>query len=243
MANHRFYCDMQLGISNTIDLPAPVSSHIVKVLRLTSGSPVILFNGDGNDYEAELIIQGKKASATVTAQLVNRARSPINTHLGQALSRSDRMDYSIQKSVEMGINAITPLITERVQFRMDAKRIEKKRQHWQGIIISACEQCGRSDIPELHPVMKLEEWLSSSAEKTLLLDPTAPRSLSECLDQDYSGSDEVRLVIGPEGGFSDAELATADPYIHRATIGPRILRTETAATAVLAIIQNKLGDF
>ena len=243
MPNHRFYSQEKLNIGASLTLDKAVSNHIHKVLRLGNGDCVVLFDGDGFDYQAELETDGKRLLAKITERQENQTYSPIYTHLGQGLCRGDRMDYSIQKSVELGVNEITPLISERVQFRLDAKRLTKKMQHWQGVILSACEQSGRADIPQLNEPQALAQWLAATDLITLMLAPEAKQSLGELLsDLTAERLTSIRLAIGPEGGFSDNELAAATEVL-KSRLGPRILRTETAGTAALTLIQNYLGDY
>ncbi len=243
MRENRFYIDQAIKTGETIELERSVAVHISKVLRMQSGDTIMLFNGDGSDYQCDLIVENKAVSTLVRSQHDNETRSPLTTHLGQGLCRSDRMDYSIQKAVEMGVSEITPLITERVQFRMDAKRSAKKMRHWQGVIIAACEQSGRADIPVLHDIMPLQDWLGASDAPLLVLDPTSGRRLAS-LDDSLTQRElnQLRLVVGPEGGLSTDEIGLCKEYGHAISLGPRILRTETAGTAVLAVLQHLYGD-
>ena len=244
MPNHRFFSQHKLSPDQSVILDKPLANHINKVLRLGDGAPIELFDGDGFDYQARLEVNGKQLIAVIHGKTKNPAISPIVTHLGQAICRNDRMDYSIQKAVELGVNAITPIITERVQFRLDAKRLAKKQQHWSGIIHSACEQSGRADIPELNPPVALSDWLASESGLTLMLDPSAEKSMGQLLTELAEEKPSlIRLAIGPEGGFSPAELEQAQGNIQFSSLGPRILRTETAGTSALTLIQNYLGDF
>jgi len=246
MRLNRFYINDNLTTNAQLSLDKTVSNHISRVLRLKVGQQIRLFNGDGFDYQCELLETGKTAIVMVLRQQPNNTRSPLKTHLGQGISRTDRMDFSIQKAVEMGVDEITPLLTERVQFRLDKKRLEKKMRHWEGIIISACEQSGRAHLAILNPPQPLNDWLQDGAANqvpTLMLEPEAEHSIKQVLD-DWSGDElsTVRLVIGPEGGFSEQELSTAKADCALAQFGPRILRTETAGVAALALLQHYLGD-
>ena len=243
MRDNRFYINQDLRAGDCIELERTVAVHIIKVLRMQSGDPVILFNGDGFDYLAKLSVDNKKASATISEQRANNARSSLRTHLGQGLCRGDRMDYSIQKAVEMGVSEITPIITERVQFRMDSKRCDKKMRHWEGVIIAACEQCGRADIPVLNPITALNDWLQLDAGDLIVLDPEAAQGIGDLLTaQEKNTPGNVRILIGPEGGLSSEEIVSATQLGHGITLGPRVLRTETAGTAILAILQQQWGD-
>jgi len=149
------------------------------------------------------------------------------------------MDLTIQKAVELGVTTITPIVSERVQFRFDENRKQKKLQHWQNIVISACEQSGRTELPLLNPPMQLKDWLEMEQTPTLLLAPNSKLRLNE-----LSIMQQVRLLIGPEGGFSDAEIEMTMRHSHakQISLGPRILRTETAGLAVISILQSQFGD-
>jgi 16S rRNA (uracil1498-N3)-methyltransferase len=244
MPNHRFYSQDKLKVGQSLPLDKNLSNHIQRVLRLGDGAVIQLFDGDGYDYQARLKAEGKRLAALLEDRVENNSRSPITTHLGQAICRGDRMDYSIQKAVELGVNIITPLISERVQFRMDAKRLAKKMQHWLGVIHSACEQSGRADIPVLKEPQDLSDWLDEGDAVTIMLAPEAPQSLGDLLQDLADLKPEIlRLGIGPEGGFSEAELQAAGGRVKTGRLGPRILRTETAGTATLTMIQHYLGDF
>lgn len=243
MRDNRFYINQAIHIGDLIALERTVAVHIIKVLRMLSGDPVTLFNGDGFDYLAELVVENKKVHASVVEQRANNTKSPLITHLGQGLCRGDRMDYSIQKAVEMGVSEITPILSERVQFRMDTKRTEKKMRHWQGVIIAACEQCGRADIPHLNPIASLDQWQSNDEEQLIVLDPEATQGIADLLtSKSISDSRALRILVGPEGGLTTEEISAATENGHGITLGPRVLRTETAGTAVLAILQQLCGD-
>lgn len=243
MRENRFYIDQPLDTGVSIDIERTVAVHISKVLRMTSGEHVTLFNGDGFDYIAELSVANKSVSATVLSKLQNCAKSPLTTELGQGVCRGDRMDYSLQKAVEMGVTSITPIITERVQFRLDNKRLEKKMRHWQGVIISACEQCGRAEVPRLNAMIPLSDWLTSGKESVITLNPDADKTLSQALSQlTHEQAKSLRILVGPEGGLTTEEIALSENNGIGVTLGPRILRTETAGTAILALLQHQLGD-
>ena len=243
MRDNRFYINQQLQTGDSIALERTVAVHITKVLRMQTGDLIILFNGDGYDYLADLTVDNKKAQATITEQRANNAQSSLTTHLGQGLCRGDRMDYSIQKAVEMGVTEITPVVTERVQFRMDSKRSEKKMRHWHGVIIAACEQCGRADIPKLRPITALDEWLDPDGDELIVLDPEATQGIGDLLSAEKAiDSGSFRILVGPEGGLSSEEIMAATRVGHGVTLGPRVLRTETAGTAILAILQQQCGD-
>lgn len=215
--------------------------HIGRVLRMSVGQEIILFDGSGTEFTASLSDIGKKS---ITAQIIksqtNSIESPLDLHLGQVISRGDKMDFTIQKSVELGVNTITPLLSERCGVKLDQKRFEKKRQQWEKIVIGACEQCGRNSIPQIRPIMSLEEWCAESTDALKLnLHPRAKYSINT-LPQPVK---KVRLLVGPEGGLSDTEIAMTRNYQFEETLlGPRVLRTETAALTAITALQVRFGD-
>lgn len=224
-----------------ISLDADASAHIGRVLRMSEGQAISLFNGDGNDYAAIITTAGKKTvNVRIEACDANPSESPLNLHLGQVISRGDRMDFTIQKSVELGVNTITPLFSERCGVKLDGERLEKKIQQWQKIVISACEQSGRSVVPTVRPAMNLLDWCSEASQAIKLnLHPRAQGGISSlALD-----SGRVRLLIGPEGGLSEAEIAmTEQQGFTDVLLGPRVLRTETAALTAISVLQSRFGD-
>ena len=242
MPTPRIYLPATLTPGTEAELDTRAAGHAVRVLRLRIGDALVLFNGDGNDYAAELV-EARKDEARVRV-LSARARpgeSPLSIELGQGISRGERMDYTIQKAVELGVQCIAPLDTERSQVKLSGEREEKRLQHWGGIILHACEQSGRSRIPELQPVQRLERWLAAQADAThrLFLDPEG----DVCVKDLTGPVAAVSLLVGPEGGLSPAEreLAVAHGFL-RLRLGPRILRTETAALTALAALQGIWGD-
>lgn len=237
----RIYHPEPLVVDDEITLASDATNHIVNVLRLKSGHPLVLFCGDGNEYSAELIVaQKRSATALVDAKLSINVESNLPIHLGQGVSRGDRMDWVIQKAVELGVAEITPLITERCGVKLSAERWAKKHQQWQKIIIGACEQCGRNTLPILHQPVQLTEWVATSTNQLrLTLHPKADKGVRH-LQVPTTG---VKLLIGPEGGFTDHEIyLTEENGFQTVHLGPRILRTETAALATIAAIQAMYGD-
>ncbi|AWL12861.1 16S rRNA (uracil(1498)-N(3))-methyltransferase [Saliniradius amylolyticus] len=230
-----------LAVEQTVVLSPDAVNHLVNVLRLKADHPIVLFNGDGSEYPATLTeVAKRKATARIDSRIGMDVESPLSIHLGQGISKGDRMDFVLQKSVELGVTEITPLITERCTVKLNAERWQKKQDQWQKIIIGACEQCGRNTLPKLHPVVDLSDWLGQSTNQTrLLLNPEASRPFN-ALKPDKAG---VRLLIGPEGGLNDQEIYRAQEYgFNSVLLGPRVLRTETAALTSLAILQNLYGD-
>jgi 16S rRNA (uracil1498-N3)-methyltransferase len=237
----RIYTPSSLQSGATIELDENAFSHAVRVLRLTDGAPLILFNGAGGEYEAVLCdVQKKRASATVGAHSTRECESPLHIMLGQCISRGEKMDYTIQKAVELGVTEIVPLFSERCGVKLDQERSDKRMQHWQSTIISACEQSGRNHIPLLHMPLSLEQWFKNiEASCKLVLDPTANHSLTQLPKPEKN----VALLIGPEGGLSDAEInQSIKSGFTGIRLGPRILRTETAGLVVLSSVQQLWGD-
>ena len=237
----RIYQAATLTPHTEISLDADASAHIGRVLRMSEGQAVSLFNGDGNDYPATITSAGKKSvTVKIDACEANPSESPLNLHLGQVISRGDRMDFTIQKSVELGVNTITPLFSERCGVKLDGERLEKKIQQWQKIVISACEQSGRSSVPVVRPAMNLQEWSSEPTEALKLnLHPRANGGISSL----NIANGRVRLLIGPEGGLSETEIAmTEQQGFTDVLLGPRVLRTETAALTAISVLQSRFGD-
>ena len=237
----RIYTATPLNSGDTIELDNNAFNHAVRVLRLKQNAPVILFNGQGGQYTATLSeVQKKSAFAIVGEHQPNECESPLAITLGQCISRGEKMDFTIQKAVELGVNTIVPLFSERCGVKLKQDRLDKKVEHWRGVIISACEQSGRNKIPELLEPQSVETWVQNHlAELKLVLSPSAEHSLNT-LPAPATG---VTLLIGPEGGLSDSEIAFAITNgFTGIRLGPRILRTETAGLTALSAIQSKWGD-
>ncbi len=220
--------------------PGP-SRHLLRVLRLKMGAEVVLFDGNGRDYAARLAAtEGKRAVVEVGSASGLEPAPSLSIHLGIGISRGERMDFALQKAVELGVNALTPLFTERSVVRLEAKRLAKRLAHWQGVVIGACEQSGRRRLPTLHPALDFAAWIGQAHSGGLLLDPRAEQPLPQLPPP----AKALTLLVGPEGGLATHERESA----HRAgfkgvRLGPRILRTETAPLAALAAIQALWGDF
>lgn len=241
MRNPRIYIDQALTVDTTIQLSDDAFGHVVRVLRLTDGDAITLFNGDGNDYAATLTdVAKKKAFAQVLSSQAIDNESPLNLHLGQGISRGDRMDFTLQKSVELGVNTITPLFTERCGVKLSGERLAKKVEQWQKIVVSACEQSGRATVPVVNEPMYLNDWLTEQTEALKLnLHPRAEHSIMTLPIE----TARVRLLIGPEGGLSDEEIEVAsDAGYTEVLMGPRVLRTETAALTAITALQCRFGD-
>lgn len=237
----RIYQESSLAIGQAVALDDEAAGHVGRVLRMSVGEQVSLFNGDGNDYLAEIVSASKKnVEVKVLTCEANNSESPLNLHLGQVISRGDRMDFTIQKSVELGVNTITPLFSERCGVKLSGERLEKKIQQWQKIVISACEQSGRSVVPIVRPAMQLADWCAEASDAVKLnLHPRASHGVNGL----SLPNNRVRLVIGPEGGLSAPEIAmTEEHQFTDVLLGPRVLRTETAALTTISALQLKFGD-
>lgn len=238
----RIYLPAPLAEGQIVVLPEAAARHLVQVLRLRVGDGFVAFNGERDEFEATLhAVSKREAQACIGARHCVERESPLDLTLAQCVSKGERMDYTLQKAVELGITRIVPLLSERSVVKLDAERWDKKREHWRGILISACEQSGRTRIPELAAVQSLAHWLPQRDEGLrLTLAPTATDTLRSL----PTPQSAVTLLIGPEGGLSDAEIVRA----HAAgftgiRLGPRVLRTETAGVAALAAIQALWGDW
>lgn len=236
----RFYCPQLRPDETVLELPDSVHRHAVQVLRLKPGAAIRLFDGMGMEFDAELTeVEKRRSQVQLTGRLENPCESPLNITLLQGVSRGERMDFAIQKAVELGVSTIVPVVTERCNVQLKQDRAQKRWEHWQGVLISACEQSGRAFLPELAAVTSLETALSAEhSQLKLVLDPRAGQSFKE-----LSPPQTLSLLIGPEGGLSEAELDLAIQSGFTALqFGPRILRTETAAVAALAVVQTMWGD-
>lgn len=239
----RFYLPAPLAVGATVALNDNAFHHAVRALRLKPGAALRLFNGQGGAFAATLIEIGKReAWARVTGEVPGEVESPLPVVLAQGIARGDRMDYTLQKAVELGVSAIQPLFTERSGVDLTGERRLRKAQHWRGIVIGACEQCGRNRLPEVREPLSLTDWLGRPAAPgwRLLLDPAAERGLRGLAPP----AGAVLLLIGPEGGLSSAEITQARAAgFTGIRLGPRVLRTETAGVAALAALQALWGDW
>ena len=243
MPTPRFYCPIPLEPGNRISLPANAAVHACRVLRLQPGDPVVLFNGDGHDYACSLTEVGKNtASAEVLSRSEVNRESPLKVTLAQAISAGERMDFTIQKAVELGVTAIQPIASQRSVVKLAGERADKRREHWQNVANAACEQSGRAFVPQVAPPQALVNWLGALTPHALrlTLSPTATLALPQ-LPQP---ADVICLLVGPEGGLTAQEIELAATHgFTPVRLGQRILRTETAALATLAAIQTLWGDF
>jgi len=242
--NPRLFTDQLLTPGDQVVLKGNVAQHLGRVLRSRSGDHIALFNGDGQEFAAQVLTVSKgEVSVGVGAAASPQTESPVYTTLGLCLSKGDRFDWAIQKATELGVGAIAPLQSERVDFSIPPDRMEKRIAHWQQIAISACEQCGRVKVPSITPPQSLAVWVENvSAEQKWVL---------HCADNtDASASAmtpgtprDAALLIGPEGGLTDQEFAAASAEgFQLLQLGPRVLRTETAPAAALSVLGVFWGE-
>ncbi|NMP31093.1 16S rRNA (uracil(1498)-N(3))-methyltransferase [Thalassotalea sp. M1531] len=241
MRNPRIYLAQSFNVGDTVLLSDDAFGHVVRVLRLNNGDAITLFNGTNKEFQATLTeVSKKRASALIISEQLISNESPLNIHLGQGISRGDRMDFTLQKSVELGVNTITPLFTERCGVKLSGERLAKKLEQWQKIVISACEQSGRCQVPEVRAPISLADWLTQETNALKInLHPKAEHSIMTLPVE----STRVRLLIGPEGGLSDEEITSAQASGYTdVLLGPRVLRTETAALTAITALQCRFGD-
>ncbi|PKH22705.1 16S rRNA (uracil(1498)-N(3))-methyltransferase [Enterobacterales bacterium CwR94] len=241
MRTPRIWHPEPLQPHSDITLSEEAANHVGRVLRMGPGQPLILFDGSNLVFHAEIVQADKKSvKVRVAASESDDRESPLHLHLGQVMSRGEKMEFTIQKSIELGVNVITPLFSERCGVKLDAERLAKKIQQWQKIAIGACEQSGRNRVPEIRPAMTLEAWSAEQDDSLKLnLHPRASQSINT-LPQPVS---RVRLLIGPEGGLSADEIAmTAQQGFTDILLGPRVLRTETTALTAITALQVRFGD-
>ncbi|ANE54229.1 16S rRNA (uracil(1498)-N(3))-methyltransferase [Methylomonas sp. DH-1] len=237
----RLYVDVALNVGQQVELNDAAGHYLRTVLRLKRDQDIILFNGRSGEYRCRLDEVSRKRVSVAVEQFIDRSvESPLAVHLGLGISRGDRMDWAVQKAVELGVASLTPLISERCVIKFDDDKKQQRQQHWQGIIQHAAEQSGRTRLPSLNPPCEQAEWVDGQSGLKLFLDPYADQVLSG-LNPEGEG---VTLLSGPEGGFSDQErqYAKAAGFVP-VRMGGRILRSETAVLAALAAVQTLWGDF
>ena len=237
----RIFTNSPLAVGSQCQLDDNAANHVGRVLRMQAGQALQLFNGDGQDYRATITEAGKKhVQVEVQEAAENETESPLRVVLAQTLSKGDRMDYAVQKAVEMGVSEIVPLTTERCDVKLKGDREDKRLRHWQQVAISAAEQCGRARVPEIQPVMTVQQWLehAQACDLRLVLHHRTEQSLNT-LEKPSS----IALMIGPEGGLTAEEIALAESRgFLPVALGPRVLRTETAPVAAIALCQWLWGD-
>ncbi|MFM2287042.1 MAG: hypothetical protein RL684_185 [Pseudomonadota bacterium] len=247
MRTTRVHVDLPLSAGSELLLPPGPSAHLLRVLRLREGAALVLFDGSGGEYPGELLgAERSLARVRLGEHRPVERESPLAVTLLQGIARGERMDLIIQKATELGVAGIAPLSCEFSIVRLEAAAVAKKRERWQSVAVSACEQSGRNRVPPVHPIMGLEEACTTLAPAAdglrLMLVPDAPETLAAtCAGE--PGLASVLLLVGPEGGLSGREvlLAQRAGYI-ACRLGPRVLRTETAPLAALAVLQALAGD-
>ena len=242
----RVYTPDLLSTDATVVLSAMPSAHLIKVLRLRAGAKAVLFNGDGLDYLCEILLaKPEAAQLRVLSAQPAALESPLKITLIQAICRGDKMDWVLEKATELGVTHVIPVQSERSEVQLDSERANKRREHWQRIIVSACEQSGRAFVPQVEALQTLSNRLSGeiSAAAKLVLEPSgAPISIASNLLA--RGLTSVALAVGPEGGWSERDLAQLTlGGFSAVAIGTRVLRTETAGIAAISVMQAFCGDF
>ncbi|MCO7574669.1 MULTISPECIES: 16S rRNA (uracil(1498)-N(3))-methyltransferase [Pseudomonas chlororaphis group] len=235
----RFFIDAPLSLGEH-ELPEAQAHYIGRVLRMAEGDALQVFDGSGMEFRGTLVEVGKKrVRVQLDESFAGQDESPLQIHLGQGLSRGERMDWAIQKATELGVSEITPIFSERCEVRLKDERADKRLLHWRQVAISACEQCGRSRVPLIHAPVLLADWIKQTqADLKLVLHPVAQPLESHAKPQ------TLAFLIGPEGGLSDTEVEQAHGAgFLPARLGPRVLRTETAPVVALTVAQQLWGDF
>lgn len=238
----RIYINAELSENQTLTLPDTSFQHLCKVLRLKSDHPLRVFNGQGGQYHATLCdVEKRTANIAIGAFEALDNESAVKVTIGQTLSRGERMDYAIQKSVEAGVFAIQPLLSERCEVKLEDKRMEKRLTHWQQVAISAAEQCGRGLVPIVYPPIELTEWVENCND---MLKFTLHHHSAKPIKQfELPSQKQIALLIGPEGGLTENEVQHSEKQgFNPITLGPRVLRTETAPVVALSVIQTLWGD-
>ena len=241
MRTIRVLVEQPLRAGAELVLPGDASGHLTRVLRLAAGARVLLFNGDGHDYAA-VLLDAARSAARVRIEHVQAAaaESPLALTLVQGIARGEKMDWILQKATELGVARIVPVFTARTEVRLDGGRGDKRLAHWRGVISAACEQCGRARLPRLDTPQPLAHWLATAVREGFLL-TLDPQSSTRV--RDLPALSAAQLVTGPEGGLDAADLRLLQAAGARGlTLGPRVLRTETAGTAALAMLQSHHGD-
>jgi 16S rRNA (uracil1498-N3)-methyltransferase len=244
MRKTRVFVDAPLAVGRIVPLPDFAADHVLRVLRLSEGAPLTCFNGDGQDYLGILRHQGRGAALAIGAVEAAVPESPLALTLAQSICRGEKMDLVLQKATELGVVRILPLVSERTEVRLDAERVARRLAHWRGVVLSACEQCGRAVVPELLAPAALDALaeLAAGNERALLLDPEGEPLNASAMNA--SPPRRIIVTVGPEGGFAEREIvALRGAGFTRVRLGPRVLRTETAGLAALAALQMAWGDF
>ena len=242
----RFYCPLALSVGALVDLPDTAARHACRALRLRVGDALTIFNGAGGEYECHIQTVGRDR---VTVEVLKwhelERESGLSITLVQALQSGDKMDTTVQKAVELGVSLVVPVATRRSVLKLEGERAIRRVEHWRAVAVSACEQCGRNRVPEIHGIIGLDRWLATPPERQILrlmLAPGAARTLNSLPPP--NAAVDVELLIGAEGGLAPEEVALAEMAgFMPVRLGPRVLRTETAGMATVAAIQSLWGDF
>ncbi|MFC0267494.1 16S rRNA (uracil(1498)-N(3))-methyltransferase [Kushneria aurantia] len=236
----RIHVPAALAVGERLTLPEAAAHHVARVMRRREGDQLVLFDGFGTEVGAHIVsIARREVIVQLDEQREALPESPLAVHLGLAVGKGDRMDFAIQKSTELGVTAITPLYTDFGDVRLKGERAQKKLDHWRGVAVSACEQCGRATLPQIHPATPLADWLGARREALRLV--LHPHGSGDALPG--RAPENAAVLIGPEGGLSDTELASAHQQGFAGWIlGPRILRMETAPVVALSLLQVRYGD-
>lgn len=243
MRTTRIHVNQPLAPASEVSLPAQAAEHVARVLRMDAGDTLTVFNGDGYDYAATLVSVGKR---DVVIRVEGREEianeSPLQLTLAQGVARGEKMDLIVQKATELGVARIVPLFTERSEVKLDASRAEKRLQHWRAVAVSACEQSGRTRVPEVVPALSLQAWLENLADDGAQRLALLPEGTLQARELRF-GTAGGLLVVGPEGGLGERDVASLrESGFQGLRLGPRILRTETAGLATLAALQALHGD-
>lgn len=242
MRLNRVHCAARLEPGTEVELPEAAASHVARVLRLRAGAPLAAFDGSGRDFACEIVaVHGDRVRVRVGESVPGLPESPLSVTLVQSVSRGERMDLTLQKATELGVAAVVPVFSARSVVRLDGQQSERKLRHWQAVVTSACEQCGRSVVPGVRAPLDLQRYLAEPPRAGLRLvpDPAAGASLASLESVPHG----VELLVGPEGGFEESELESARRAgFTPVRLGPRVLRTETAGIVALALLQSLGGD-
>lgn len=237
----RIYQPAPLATNQVVELDAQATTHLTRVLRLKTGDDLVVFNGEGGEYQATVFTVERRSARIRIGEYVDRSvESPLELVLVQGVSRGERMDYTVQKAVELGVTRIIPVMTERTVVNLKGERQQRRREHWQAVVNSACEQCGRTFVPEVESIISYQNWLGTPNEGSkFVLHHRAEQGLGESADL----QNPVSLLVGPEGGLTTTEISAAQSAGYLPwRLGPRVLRTETAAVTALTILQWARGD-
>lgn len=240
----RFYCEAPLAIGMQRELPSEAGHHAARVLRMKVGDPVRVFCGDDLQWDSVIVrIERERVSVRLTQSRQVSVEPPFHIALAQGMSSREKMDLTLQKATELGVSEIFPVVTSKSVVKLDEDRADRRVGHWQGIVAAACEQCGRNVVPVVHRVLRFEQWITTlppaDGELRLLLSPASERRL-----RDLAPPQRVLLLVGPEGGLTAEERRIAERFgFTPVVLGPRVLRTETAALAAVAAMHALWGDF